>query len=85
MEHVEQRQELHGKYIDRLGDNYEQLYREQLEFHQQYRARLTELESHRHASFYPSSSYPPPPPPLSLKSRFSMSTCFDNDTKREKK
>ena len=41
MESIEQRQilndklhELHGTYIDRLGDNYEQLYIQQTEFQQ---------------------------------------------------
>ena len=56
MERVDQHQELNGKYIVRFGDNYEQLYREQMEYQEQYHAWLIDLESQRHAPFYPPSS-----------------------------
>ncbi|GFZ06751.1 hypothetical protein Acr_18g0009210 [Actinidia rufa] len=66
MDSIEQRQilndklhELHGTYIDRLGDNYEQLYIQQTKFHQECLDRLkavqtlVEAESHL--------QYDPPP------------------------
>ncbi|GFY85592.1 hypothetical protein Acr_04g0003300 [Actinidia rufa] len=66
MESIEQRQilndklhELHGTYIDRLGDNYEQLYTQQTKFQQECLDRLkvvqtlVEVKSHF--------QYDPPP------------------------
>ena len=35
MEHIEQCQELHGTYIDQLGDNYERTYEQQMALQQQ--------------------------------------------------
>ena len=65
MESIEQRQilndklhELHGTYIDRLGDNYEQLYTQQTEFQQQCVDRMTAiqtlLEAAHHLKYDPS-------------------------------
>ena len=75
MESIEQRQilndklhELHGTYIDRLGDNYEQLYIQQTEFQQQCIDQmisvqtLIEVESHLKYD----------PPPLSPRSQALM-------------
>ena len=65
LESIEQRQilndklhELHGTYIDRLGDNYEQLYTQQTEFQQQCVDRMTAiqtlLEAAHHLEYDPS-------------------------------
>ena len=45
MERIEKHQERHEQYFDRLGDNYEHLYQQQMEFNQQYHARMLYLES----------------------------------------
>ncbi|GFY88934.1 hypothetical protein Acr_06g0008740 [Actinidia rufa] len=64
MERIEQRQilndklhELHGTYIDHLGDNYEQLYTQQMEFQQECLDRLitvqTLVEAESHFQYNP--------------------------------
>ncbi|GFS41478.1 hypothetical protein Acr_00g0074560 [Actinidia rufa] len=66
MESIEQRQilndklhELHGTYIDRLGDNYEQLYTQQTEFHQECLDRLKAVQTIVEAESH--FQYDPPP------------------------
>ena len=36
IEKIGQRQELHGTYIEWIGDNYDKLYQQQMDFHDQY-------------------------------------------------
>ncbi|GFS37512.1 hypothetical protein Acr_00g0052350 [Actinidia rufa] len=66
MDSIEQRQilndklhELHGTYIDRLGDNYEQLYTQQTEFHQECLDRLKAVQTIVEAESH--FQYDPPP------------------------
>ncbi|GFZ09227.1 hypothetical protein Acr_20g0010350 [Actinidia rufa] len=66
MDSIEQRQilndklhELHGTYIDRLGDNYEQLYTQQMEFHQECLDRLKAVQTIVEAESH--FQYDPPP------------------------
>ncbi|GFZ18474.1 hypothetical protein Acr_27g0002130 [Actinidia rufa] len=63
---IEQRQilndklhELHGTYIDRLGDNYEQLYIQQTKFHQECLDRLKAVQTLVEAESH--FQYDPPP------------------------
>ncbi|GFZ18479.1 hypothetical protein Acr_27g0002180 [Actinidia rufa] len=66
MDSIEQRQilndklhELHGTYIDRLGDNYEQLYTQQTELHQECLDRLKAVQTIVEAESH--FQYDPPP------------------------
>ncbi|GFY97736.1 hypothetical protein Acr_12g0002770 [Actinidia rufa] len=66
MDSIEQRQilndklhELHGTYIDRLGDNYEQLYIQQTKFHQECLDRLKAVQTLVEAESH--FQYDPPP------------------------
>ena len=74
MERIEKCQELHGKYIDQLGDIYKKMYQQQEDFHQQYHDRVTDIKTQLENIWgmthpppspfdFPSSSPPPPPPP----------------------
>ncbi|GFY95346.1 hypothetical protein Acr_10g0007310 [Actinidia rufa] len=103
MDSIEQRQilndklhELHGTYIDRLGDNYEQLYTQQTEFHQECLDRLKAVQTLMEAEFH----FQYDPPPFSPHSQALMNLkgtkrkqqfltsppifFFDEDTKGEK-
>ncbi|GFZ08916.1 hypothetical protein Acr_20g0007240 [Actinidia rufa] len=68
MERMKQGQQQQEKYIEWLGDFYEKMYEQQIDFNQQYNERMTSIESQleylwfsTHPTSLPS-DFPPPPP-----------------------